>query len=111
MKEFKETEITENTSDGYHTFKELYYHRTVLFAAICNNTPEIAWKSRLHDDGTMFNNFFIVGIETPDGQATYHCDNEHWDYFKIKEFERVPQWDGHSPEDAITRIGKFGGAL
>lgn len=26
-------------SDGYHTFNELYYHRAVLFAVICNEHP------------------------------------------------------------------------
>ena len=26
-------------SDGYHTFEELYYHRMILFAVICNTHP------------------------------------------------------------------------
>ena len=28
--------ITGDTSDGYHTFNELYRHRAILFSVICN---------------------------------------------------------------------------
>jgi hypothetical protein len=52
---------------------------------------------------------FIVGIETPEGQATYHYDlNPYWDMFKVKELDKAPTWDGHTPEDAINRISKLG---
>lgn len=66
--------ITGETSDGYHTFNELYHHRAVLFSVIVKAFPDHAWKSRKHHDGTMYDGMFIVGIETPDGQATYHYD-------------------------------------
>lgn len=102
-------EINGDTSDGYHTFNELYHHRAVLFSVICNSNPDKAWKSKLHDTGDMFDGMFIVGIETPDGQATYHYDIEpYWDMFKIRVLERAPKWDGHTPEQAIERIRKFG---
>ena len=94
-------------SDGYHTFNELYHHRAVLFSVICNLMPDKVWKSKLHDTGDMFEGMFIVGIETPDGQATYHYDvNPYWDLFKVKELEKAPKWDGHTPTDAINRIAK-----
>lgn len=92
-------------SDGYHTFNELYHHRAVLFSVICNLMPEKAWKSKLHDTGDMYEGMFIVGIETPNGQATYHYDTEpYWDMFRVKELERAPKYDGHTPQDAIERI-------
>lgn len=97
--------IDGDTSDGYHTFNELYHHRAVLFTMICNQNKEIAWKSKKHSDGTMFDNMFIVGIETPAGQATYHYDIEpYWDYFNVKELDNAPLWDGHTAEQAIERI-------
>ena len=97
-------------SDGYHTFNELYHHRAVLFSVICNMFPEKAWKSKLHDTGDMFDGMFIVGIETEQGQATYHYDIEpYWDMFKVKELEKAPKWDGHTPSDAIERIGNMKG--
>lgn len=92
-------------SDGYHTFNELYHHRAILFSVICNLMPEKAWKSKLHDTGDMFDGMFIVGIETEQGQATYHYDIEpYWDMFRVKELEKAPKWDGHTPEEAIDRI-------
>ena len=97
-----------NLSDGYHTFNELYHHRAILFSVICNIFSDKAWKSKLHDTGDMFDGMFIVGIETPNGQATYHYDIEpYWDMFKVKELERAPKWDGHTPTDAIERIRKL----
>lgn len=90
-------------SDGYHTFNELYFHRMMLFSVICNQNKENAWKSWLHDDGTMFDDYFIVGIETKEGQYTYHYHKDHWSTFDVKEIELAPKWDGHKPED-ITRL-------
>ena len=100
--------INGNTSDGYHTFNELYHHRAVLFSVIVGNFATRAWKSKLHADGTMYEGMFIVGIETPDGQATYHYDVEpYWNLFRCKEVDRAPEWDGHTPDQAIERISKL----
>ena len=101
-----------NISDGYHTFNELYHHRAVLFAVICNMYPDKAWKSKQHGDPNfpMYDGMFIVGIETPEGQATYHYDlDPYWDIFNVKEIERAPKFDGHTPDEAIRRIGLLGG--
>lgn len=97
-----------DASDGFHTFNELYHHRAILFSVICNLMREKAWKSKRHDTGDMYDGMFIVGIETPDGQATYHYDiNPYWDMFDVKEAEYAPKWDGHTPDDAIKRIGSL----
>lgn len=100
--------ITGETSDGYHTFNELYHHRAVLFSVIVKAFPERAWKARQHHDGTMYSGMFIVGIDTPDGQASYHYDiDPYWDMFECRELERAPEWDGHTPAQAIERIRKL----
>lgn len=100
--------ITGDTSDGYHTFNELYDHRARLFSVVVRDHREIAWKSRLHHDGTMYDGMFIVGVETPQGQATYHYDiDPYWDIFDCKELVRAPEWDGHTPEQAISRIASL----
>ena len=100
---------TKNVSDGYHTFGELYHHRAVLFSMICNTYKEKAWKSKLHDDGTMFgedDEMFIVGIETPKGQYTYHYHlDPYWDMFNVKELDYAPKYDGHKPSDIIRLFG------
>lgn len=97
--------ITGETSDGYHTFDELYDHRAKLFSVIVHDHRELAWKSRLHHDGTMYDGMFIVGIETPGGQATYHYDvDPYWGLFDCEELDRAPEWDGHTPQQSIDRI-------
>lgn len=92
-----------DTSDGYHTFNELYYHRLILFSVICKQNKELAWKSKLHDDGTMYDNYFIVGMKTPEGDYSYHYDMKYYDLFDVKELEKAPVWDGHKPDD-VTRL-------
>jgi hypothetical protein len=90
---------TGEISDGYHTFNELYYQRMILFAVICNAYKEKAWKSKLHADGTMYADYFIVGIETKEGQYTYHYPLESWLFFDVKELDNAPEWDGHTAND------------
>lgn len=103
-----ERKIDGNTSDGYHTFNELYHHRAVLFALICSDHADIAWKSKLHEDGTMFDGMFIVGITTPQGNATYHYENEEWPLFEgVKELPNAPHFDGHTPDEALRRIASI----
>ncbi len=94
-------------SDGYHTFNELYHHRAVLFSVICNQNSGFAWKSKQHHVGgtPMYDGMFVCGIETPNGQATYHYDIEpYWNIFNVQELDCAPEWDGHTPNMALDRI-------
>jgi hypothetical protein len=93
-----------NISDGYHTFGELYEHRAKLFAVICNLNKHLAWKSERHYDGSMFEDMFIVGIDTPEGQYSYHYNTSRcWGLFDVKILANAPKWDGHLPSD-IDRL-------
>lgn len=104
-----DTENIGETSDGYHTFNELYHHRAILFSVICNQNRHNAWKSLKHDDGSMYDNMFVVGINTPNGPATYHYDvMPYWDMYDVPEYDKAPAWDGHTPSDAIERIRLLG---
>lgn len=98
-----EVESKKQISDGYHTFEELYFHRMMLFAVICKTFKDRAWKSWKHHDGTMFEGMYIVGVETPEGQYTYHYNAEYWDVFDVKVLESAPEWDGHQPK-GVTRL-------
>lgn len=91
-------------SDTFHTFESLYFQRCILFATICNQNKHIAWKSKKHSDGTMFKDYFIVGINTLKGTYTYHYHKQYWPYFEdIKELDYAPEWDGHTEND-VTRL-------
>lgn len=98
-----EVEDIGQVSDGFHTFQELYHHRMMLFAVICNTYKDKAWKSWKHHDNTMYDDYFIVGIDTKDGQYSYHYHKDNWDMFDVKELDNAPVWDGHEPKD-ITRL-------
>jgi hypothetical protein len=98
------------TSDGYHTFDDLYEHRMALTLALMQSHPELSWKSKKHhpSDDKMFENFFIVGINTPAGVITYHYKLEHWDTFLgIRELPHAPAWDKATPDDTPKRIRKW----
>lgn len=89
---------TDHISDGYHTFEDLYKQRLYLTAALCNTWKDISWKSKKHADGKecFGGGWFIVGIDTPEGQYTYHYRMKHWDLFDIPELETGKEWDGHN---------------
>jgi hypothetical protein len=101
---FGETKMSEasDISDGYHTFGELYEHRHALFLAVCRAYN--GWKSLFHDDGTTMNGWFIAGVETPGGMATYHLPLSWWSRYNVRELECAPKWDGHSSQDVIERL-------
>lgn len=91
---------SKDVSDKWHTFGELYYHRMILTLCLASLLPDYSWKSKLHHDGTMFDDNFIVGFDTPGGQYSYHYDMEYWYLFdNIKTLNRAPEYDGHKPND------------
>lgn len=95
---------TKGISDKWHTFGDLYYHRMILTCVILKNYPSLSWKSKQHHDGTMLDDSFIVGINTPRGQYSYHYHLDHWGLFNnVRELDKAPMYDGHKPED-ITRL-------
>ena len=108
IKEYKDRtkNSADDISDGYHTFGDLYKHRTYLLALAMIHIP-YAWKARKHEDGTMFDGMFVVGFPTPNGMVTYHCDNEYWNDFKVPEIPHAPHFDGYSDADVLDREKAF----
>ena len=88
-------------SDGYHTFDSLYNQRLYLWAALVKAHKEKAWKTKRHNDGELCfgGGWFLVGIDTPDGQYSYHYPIKDWDLFDCKELEIGPVFDGHTDKD------------
>lgn len=108
-------------SDWYHSFKELYEHRVVLFIALCNKMNDfdqllkevsggidslvdskLPWKSKLHFDGTMWDGWFLAGIGTEKWNTlTYHLPMSEWDNLDVNELSKAPEWDWHTAKDVI----------
>jgi hypothetical protein len=98
-----------DTSDGHHTFTELYEHRRALTAALAVGAATMgdAWRSKAHhpDDDPMFDGCFIVGLELPTSTITYHYKIEFWDDFAtVPELEHARKWDGAGPDATVTRL-------
>lgn len=109
IENMKDAEIlnTKKVSDKWHTFGELYMERLCLFSIICSQNKDIAWKSRKHYDeenDPMFNGDFIVGLNTPEGPASYHFKTEFWDLFDVKEIPNALKYDGYTSQQALERF-------
>lgn len=96
---------------GYgNPFYDTYESRTSIFKVICNQHPEIAFKTKKHFDeenDPMFKGSFLVGINTPLGIVTYHFKLEHFDEFKIPEVERGPKYDNYTIQDCLYRLASL----
>lgn len=92
-------------SDNYHSFDELYECRHALFIALCNCNKNIAWKSKVHSDGTTREGWFLLGLrKNPTKQITFHLPGRLWDSCLVEELEMAPEFDGHTTVDVIERL-------
>jgi len=107
--------VTENTSDGYHTFKELYEFRLLYNAALFNEWAAQGkydvHKSQRHFDGELCfgrDDYFVVVATLPTGQISNHYPMTDWDLFRCEAVEKAKaQWDGHTSQDVAKRLREF----
>ena len=105
---------TNQISDGYHTFGELYEHRHSLCLALMKALPEHSWFSLKHSDGELCfgdGEWFVAGITLPGmsipSDITYHLPIRLWTVAQrtgAKELEQAPKWDGHTSLGVISRL-------
>jgi hypothetical protein len=107
-----------STSDGFHTFDELYEFRMLYHAAFVNvleasRTIGVGGgatvKSLKHSDGEFCfgGGWFIVVTELPHGQISNHYESKHWDLFRVPAVDIPPTFDDHTNEDVIERLRMF----
>lgn len=92
--------VAGETSDGYHTFNELYDHRVLLYINLCLVFPEQCyWKND-------FEGWFLLVWQSPVGQISYHCPEKYLELIKTKIRENPDNhvWDGHKSADVINRL-------
>ena len=106
--------IDGNTSDGYHTFNELYEFRKAYNAALFNEWAAggkcSVHKSWRHYDGELCfgGSWFIVVAVLPNGQISNHYEAKDWDLFNIPETEcALFEFDGHTSTDVVTRLKAY----
>jgi len=104
--------VNEDTSDGYHTFKELYEFRLLYNAHLFNEWAAQGkydvHKSQRHNDGELCfgrDDYFVVVATLPTGQISNHYPMTDWDLFKCEAVEKAKaQWDGHTSQDVADRL-------
>lgn len=118
---------TEDVSDSWHTFGELYQFRKMYNACLFNEwaKKEIiegfrggkisiiptynVHKSWKHNDGEWCfgeeKKWFIVSAMLPTGLISNHYKAEDWDLFKVPEVEKALfEFDGHTGLDVLQRL-------
>lgn len=102
--------VDENTSDGYHTFKELYEFRLLYNAHLFNEWSKQGMykvhKSTKHSDGEdcFGGGWFIVVATLPGGDISNHYEMKDWDLFQCEVRETAKEWDGHTSQDVAKRL-------
>jgi len=103
--------ITKHTSDGFHTFEELYEHRFELWMALCRVRAEDPedhteiWRCKLNSDGSSWPGWFLLGTDSPK-QISYHLPIRLWDRcagFAVT-YDEPHAWDGHTSADVLERL-------
>lgn len=103
-------ETVEDTSDGYHTFKELYEFRLLYNAALFNEWASQGkynvHKSLRHSSGErpFGGGWFVVSALLPTGQITNHYELKDWSLFQVPEQVMADEWNGHTAIDVATRL-------
>ncbi|MGW1737873.1 WDGH domain-containing protein [Nocardia sp. NPDC001965] len=107
------SETDENTSDGVHTFAELYRYRMLYNALVFNEWAAAGrydvHKSIRHSDNELCfgGGWFVVYATLPTGQIANHYRLRHWALFRIPERPVPVVWDGHTAHEAADRMFRF----
>lgn len=101
--------VDDSTSDGYHTFAELYRYRMLYNAWAVKVWTLMGFpvvKSHRHSDGNpcFEGRYFVVHAELPTGQVSNHYENKYWSLFDCMAVEREPEYDGHTSRIAADRL-------
>jgi len=101
---------TFSLGDEHHTIEELYLYRMLYNAHAANawarhNTYPVA-KSWNHSEGDpcFGGGWFIVTAQLPTGQISNHYKEKYWDLFAVPAVDIPPEYDGHTPSDAVERM-------
>lgn len=98
-------QVTQETSDGYHSFRELYEHRNLLFINLCRqNCGKSYWKYDPETPGWV-----ILYLELSNGQISYHVSDSMLHLFDNLEHRPNAKWDGHNSRDVVDRLSTFAG--
>ena len=102
-------ESSQDLSDGFHTFGELYQHRCLLFIALQQTQADAWWSLKHHpDNDPIYQGMVVAGFTAWGQEITYHLlADEYMPLLKragIRELPHAPKWDGYTPSDVLHRL-------
>ena len=93
-----------DTSDGWHSLDDLYRHRTILFASLCNfrqaHDPDgfnAAFKSWKHSDGTI--EFDVSRADAHDFDDAVREWAKYWKVFSAAHKAKLKDKELNNAED------------
>ena len=102
---------TDDVSDMYHTFSELYELRSNLFLSLLKEHRYQAgyevFKTKLDHEKKESEGYFILGMDYYGKQISMHLHNDMWDDCNFPEYEYNKNYDGHTSADVLERIKKL----
>lgn len=99
------TKITGKTSDGYHTFDELYEHRHALFLYILKSGIYHTAEARLNHYAGW--DLIMVYLVPTGEQISYHLPKRLRRFWKpLVSVGKQFQWDGHTSKQVVLRLKK-----
>ena len=104
---------TDLISDTWHTFGELYQHRSILYIKLCKELSEkgkyVVYRTRKHFDKSIMEGYFILGIKLPDNSyISYHMNNKNWALCDFaKTISCSPLQEKYTSLDALNNLLKL----
>ena len=104
---------TDLISDTWHTFGELYKHRSILYIKLCKELSMkdkyFVYRTKKHYDESIMEGYFILGIKLPDNSyISYHMNNEDWDLCDFaKVISHSPIQGKYTSLDALNNLLKL----
>ncbi len=84
-----------------------YWERNQLVSALSKLFP--AWMEKHPDSDTSWDEEwrYIIFIELPTGQASWHIHDSEFKSFQHLTYKNVCSWDGHTTEEKYKRLSQL----
>lgn len=95
------------TTDGSKamssTLDECYTDRNLLVMGFAKLAHKNGWPIGYKEDqDTSINDFYVVFVDTPEGQVSWHVPRSLLEEFHITQYQK--EWDGHGLREKQRRM-------
>ena len=108
VKEQEDLLIDADSDNDKYSYIDLYDENIILLALWLNDNPTVsAYKAKFNFDDCidfMFDNSFILGIDTPKGLITYKIKLDYWDMFNVQEIPYSHVYNKDKPAEVREKL-------